>query len=373
MNDRNDTRLRRSSRTRTTTIPCMILPLLVILMTCTAPLFARGQQELVQESGSQHDPHQEGVALEEILPVTIPAGSRLKVIATTSILGDVVKAVADGVADITVLMPPGQNPHSFEPAPGDLLTIQAADIILINGLGLEENLLDDIESTASGPIISVSADIVPLTPTLDEHEEEGEHGDEHRDEDQHDHGEFDPHVWMDPHNVVLWVERIVAALSAADPAHMADYRRKGDSYIEELQQMDAQIRASLRSIPEASRKLVVDHSSFTYFAETYGFDLIGAIIPGVSDTREPSARDIATLVDLIRSSGVRAIFVAQTASRGLQTLAKSVAGEVGSDVVILPTLTGALSTTGQRGDSYIDLLRFNVEQIVKGLGGAPTP
>ena len=333
--------------------------LIIIILSSSAPLFAFGRKEPSRSTPSLTEHHEEdGDSLESILPVIRPSGSRLRVLATTSILGDVVQAVAKDTADVTVLMAPGQNPHSFEPAPGDLLRIEQADLLFINGFDLEENLLDDIRTTATSPIIAVSAGIPPLTPSFEE--------DDH-------HEAIDPHVWMDPRNVIFWVERIIAALSAADPEHAELYRLHGDTYIEALNQLDAEIRTRIESIPLSSRKLVVDHSSFTYFADSYGFEIIGAIIPGVSDTREPSARDIASLVDLIRSAGVRAVFVAQTASRGLQSLARSVTDEVGEEVVILPTLTGALSPRGQRGDGYMDLLRFTVEQIVKGLGEGVSP
>jgi len=135
-----------------------------------------------------------------------------------------------------------------------------------------------------------------------------------------------------------------------------------------LTELDREIRSRIASLPDERRKLVLDHESFSYFADEYGLRTVGTVVPGTSDRAEPSAQEVARLVDVIREEGVDTIFVGRTASRGLQRLAQTIADEVGREVAIVPILSGSLSTPGERGDTYLDFLRYNVEQIMTGLG-----
>jgi ABC-type Zn uptake system ZnuABC Zn-binding protein ZnuA len=292
----------------------------------------------------------------EPLPLT---SDRLRVVATTSILGDVVGQIGGDAIALTTLIGPGQDPHSYQATAQDMVAIEEAHIVFVVGLGLEEALLGTIESTATGPIAPVSAGIEPISPAGEEHDQE---------EGDHAHVAYDPHVWMDPNNVIIWTQNIRDVLSAADPANAAVYAANADAYITELEALDAAIREQLAQIPEANRKLVTDHFAFSYFAEEYGLQIVGAVIPGATTTAEPSAGDMADLVTLIQEEHVPAIFVGTSASERLQQLAELIAEEAGRDVQVLLLYSGSLDVPGQPGDTYIGMMRYDVDTIVQGLG-----
>jgi ABC-type Zn uptake system ZnuABC Zn-binding protein ZnuA len=291
------------------------------------------------------------MTLPAVTPVDLGPGGRLKVVATTSIVGDVVSNVARDTVDLTVLIAIGQDPHSYEPTPQALAAIEDADVIFVNGLDLEEVLMTTIENTATGLVVPVSAGIEPRPFGPGEHV----------------HANGDPHFWMDPANVIVWTQNIESVLSQADPANQQSYAASADAYRVQLEQVDAYARQQLALVPPENRKLVTDHDSLGYFADAYGFEVVGAMIPGTSTTGEASAGDVAALVDVIRAEDVPAIFIGTSASRGLQSLANTIADEVGGQVKVLPLLTGSLAPVGQPGDTYLGLIRFDVDQIVEGL------
>jgi ABC-type Zn uptake system ZnuABC Zn-binding protein ZnuA len=302
----------------------IMLLMIVFLVASFGPLFAAGGAE-TQDAVEEHDDHDhddhddhdhEG---EMMIPDIDPAdlsGSSLQVVASTSIVGDVVQKIAGDAADVTVLMALGQNPHSYEPTPREIALVEDSYIVFVNGMDLEEGLMGTIENVARTYIVPVSAGIAVI-----EGDEHG-HGD-------HDHAAGDPHFWFDPTNVIIWAENIADALISADPANADVYENNRDAYIAELEALDLEVRNLVASIPRSQRKLVVDHVALSYFAEEYGFEIIGEVIPSVSDQAEPSARDIAQLADEIREEGVNAIFIGGTAGRGLQNLVQAVAEEVG--------------------------------------------
>jgi ABC-type Zn uptake system ZnuABC Zn-binding protein ZnuA len=304
------------------------------------------------------------MTLPEVTPVTLSPGEKLKVVATTNIIGDVVSNVARDTVDLTVLIAIGQDPHSYEPTPQALAAIEDANVIFVNGLDLEEVLMTTIENTATGVVVPVSAGIEPLVVEKNEREGAEEHAEEGG---EHVHANGNPHFWMDPANVIVWTQNIETVLSQADPANQEQYAANADAYRARLEEVDAYARQQLALVPEANRKLVTDHDSLEYFAKAYGFEVIGTVIPGTSTTGEASAGDVAALVDVIRQQNVPAVFVGTSASRGLQSLADTIANEVGSQVKVLPLLTGSLAPMGQPGDTYLGLIRFDVDQIVEGL------
>jgi len=314
------------------------------------------------QASSQPADSRDAVLLPELAAVELSGGEKLAVVATTNIIGDVAANVGGGAVDLIMLIEVGQDPHSFEPTPQDLAAIEDADLVFVNGLDLEEILVDAIENVAVGPVVPVSAGIEFLEYAAggDGHEEE--EGDEHA---------ADPHVWVDPNNVIVWVENIAWALSQADPANEAVYQANASAYLEELRALDEYIRQQTARIPEGERKLVTDHGLYSYFAEEYGFEIVGTVIPSFTSTAGASAGDVARLAGVIAEADVPAVFIGATASQGTRRLAEALADEVGSQVQVLPLLSGSLAPQGEPGDTYLGYMRYNIDQIVLGLTGQP--
>ena len=275
----------------------------------------------------------------------------LQVVASTTIVGDVVAQVGGDHIDLTVLFPIGADPHTFDPRPQDVAAISKAQVIFISGLGLEESLQPTLDANANGTVVQVSEGID--VRALEEQTAQN---------DEHDHESGDPHTWTDPNNVIVWTENIASALSAADPANAESYRTNADAYIASLQELDTWIRSEVESIPLERRKLVTDHLAFGYFADEYGFEQAGALIGSFSTNASPSAKELAALEDLIRAQNVPAVFVSKTAS---STLAEQVAQDTGIQVVLV--YTGSLSASGGEADSYLAFMKYNVKAIVKAL------
>lgn len=314
-----------------------------------------------QEQDTHEQERGEKLTLPELRAADL-GDAPLKVVATTSIIGDVVAQVGRRTIELTTLIGPGQDPHSYEPTPQDMATASKADVIFVNGWDLEEALIRALEDIVEDvPLVPVSAHIEPLAFERDGHEQE-EAETEHGQDEEHRHAGADPHTWFSVHNVEQWVQNIEHVLSALDPAHAGSYQANAEAYKSQLRELDAWIGAQLAQIPEANRKLVTDHTTFSYFAHQYGFDQIGAVFPGYSTLDAPSARERATLEDAIRSLGIKAIFVSMTVN---PDLAERIAEDTGIRLVSL--YTGSLSEPGGPADSYLALMRYNVSAIVEAL------
>ena len=477
--------------------------------------------------GEEHD-HSEEMALGSLENLTaIEDGQTANVVATTNIVGDIVQQVAGDNINLTVLMPAGADPHSFEPTPQDVATVAEADLVLVNGLGLEEFLAPLIENSgvdtnqvlsasegvatiafegehshdhgdeehdehsddhgdeehdehsdehseskldaehacihmAEGPEQAITAtsettgsstsgegthvrlDVTltevetgfggyftyvseedaeyvffadsPVTISLidaDGNEQSSEmmveeadlagceeiveaavfdlsagdhvlsiagaesdavrlvveeaghshdHGDEAHDDHGHSHGSEDPHVWFSPENVMVWTENISAALGTIDPANAETYTTNAESYMAELETLDVEIKEQIDQIPEENRELVTDHDALGYYADRYGFELIGAVIPSYSTLAEPSAQERAELEEAIAAFDVPAIFVGTTVN---PDLSEQVAQDTGIELVAI--YTGSLSEEGGPAGTYLEMMRYNTQAIVDGL------
>ena len=278
------------------------------------------------------------------------SGDGLKVVASTTIVGDVVSQVGGDLIDLTVLFPPGADPHTFESRPQDIAVISDADVVVIHGLGLEETLESTLDANVNGLLVHAAEGVDTIAL------EGGGH------EDEHAHEGEDPHTWTDPNNVIIWAGNIASALSEADPANAATYQSNTGTYINELRELDTWIRAQVESIPVEQRELVTDHASFGYFAEEYGFEQVGLVVASLSTNAAPSAKELAELTDAIKEHGVPAIFVGTTVN---PALAEQVAGDTGAQIVFV--YTGSLSEPGGEADSYITFMRYNVNAIVEAL------
>jgi ABC-type Zn uptake system ZnuABC Zn-binding protein ZnuA len=345
------------------------------------------EHEGESEEEHDHEHTEEGTPapspdLSAITPIT--ASETLDVVATTSIVADVVRNVGGETINLTVLMPPGTDPHAFEPTPRDVAAVADADVVFANGVGLEE-FMDSLLASAGaheGKVIHVSHGLELLAFGTEhehegepehehegepehEHEGEPEHEHEGEPEHEHDHSGLDPHVWFSPANVEGWVDTIARTLRHADPARAESYTSNAAAYREALHDLDTWVREQVAQIPEANRKLVTDHTAFGYFAHRYGFEQIGAVVPGSSTMAEPSAQELAELEDTIRAHQVPAIFVGTTVN---PSLSERVAQDTGTRLV--PLYTGSLSEAGGPADTYLNLMRFNTRAMVEALRGS---
>lgn len=313
-------------------------------------------QTTVEEAG-ETDNHAEEHA-DEIEMLTLPeleavelGNEPLKIVATTNIIGDVVSQVGGDAVEVTTLMGPGQDPHSYEPGARELAAAAEADVIFVNGWDLEEGLVRNLEAIAEDiPVVAISANITPLP-----------FGD-----DEHGHGGADPHVWFDVRSVEQWTKNVADVLSDLDPANAETFQTNATDYLVDLGEVEAYARSQLAQIPEEKRFLVTNHDSFAYFADAYGFTILGTVLPGLSTLAEPSASDLAALIEKMEENGVCTLFTETTIS---DALANTVATELqGCDEVkVVPLNTGTIGVSGSGINSYIDMIRANADAVVSGL------
>jgi ABC-type Zn uptake system ZnuABC Zn-binding protein ZnuA len=299
---------------------------------------------------------------------------RLPVVATFSVLGDLVRNIGGEHVSVTVLAGPGVDTHTFEPTAADGVALANARLIFENGLDFE-TWLDDVYQAAGSKAtrIVVSDGIAVIEGEHAEEQEEGEDRSEdeagaeadHEAGDEHGHGEYDPHVWHSAANAIVMARNIGEALAAADPENATSYQDNAEAYTTELETLDAWITAQVSTLPAKQRKLVTTHDTFAYFAEQYGFEVIGTLLPTSTEGASPSAQELAALVEAVRAAGVPAVF-AETVSNN--SLLEQVSTEAGVAVVTL--YTDALGPEGSPGGTYLDMMRANVNAIVTALGGA---
>ncbi len=275
------------------------------------------------------------------------------VIAVESFLADITRNVAGDRLSVGSLIPEGLDPHTFDPTPQDVARLAGSRASVINGAGLETWLEPVLENAGDSLLIDASAGLEPREP---------DHEDETEAEDEHGH-EIDPHFWLDPISVVRYVENIRDGLSQIDPDGANDYTKNADAYIARLRELDAWIRVQVETVPPERRLLVTNHESFGYFADRYGFKVVGAIIPSSSSSASPSAQRMAALVETIRSSGAPAIFL-ETGTN--QQLANQLAAETRIAVVTGLQTHSLTLPDGSAGD-YILMMRYNTELIVQAL------
>jgi zinc/manganese transport system substrate-binding protein len=272
-------------------------------------------------------------------------GVRPLIVATTSIVGDVVARVAGSEAQVEVLMPIGADPHDFAPSARQAARLREADLVVTSGLGLEAGLADALEATGEE-----GTPILELGPALDPRPL----GDAAA-------GAPDPHWWLDPLRAARAMRLIAERLErVAD----GDWHARAASGAAELEALDGELRSVLAGIPAQRRKLITSHDAFGYFAERYGFEVVGVLVPGGATQAAPDPRALAELAAVIRAEGVPAIFAETTLPTNV---AEALAAEVGREVRVVVLYTGSLGEPGSGADTYAGMLRTNVELIVDAL------
>ena len=290
------------------------------------------------------------------------ANDELLVVATTSILGDIASQVVGDDGQVEVLIPIGVDAHDFAPSAQQASLVATADLVVANGLGLEESMVDVLDSAkADGAAVLELAPLVDPIPFVEpENHAEGEH---EEGEEEHEHGDVDPHFWNDPIRVGDAALALAASLEEANPG--GGWLARAEAFADEMTATDAAIEALVGDVPEESRRLVTNHEAFGYFADRYGFELIGVVIPGGSTLAEPSSASLAELVEVMEHEGVRVIF-AETSQPS--TLAEAVAAELGDDVQVVELFTESLGSPGSGAETIADMLLTNAERITTALG-----
>lgn len=282
----------------------------------------------------------------------------LEVVATTSLLADIAQHVSGGRVRVQSLIPPGTDPHAFRPKPGDLRRVVAADLVIVNGTGLEGSLERYLSDVDPNRIVVASQGLAPRTPPPGEPGGGAGEGD-----DGEAAADPDPHFWLDPILVQKYVATITAAFQDADPDNAGAYAASAAAYERELAELDEWIETQVSAVPAERRKLVMDHASHGYWADRYGFEVVGAVIPAVSTGSAPTARDVAGLLETIERQGVPAIFVQVGENSGL---AARIAADAG--IVVVDDLYGA-SLSGPDGPaaSYVEMMKHDTMRIVEAL------
>ena len=280
-----------------------------------------------------------------------PASGEVRVVTTTTVLADLVRNVAGPGVTVDSLVPKGGEVHTFDPAPSDLGRVAAASVVFGNGLGLDEWLIDLVADAGGSPrIVELGEDLPGLVYLA---------GGEHAGEDAGEHPS-NPHVWMNVAYARLFVERIADTLAEGDRAGAKGYLDRAAAYDRVLADLDASIRMRFEALAPEQRRVVSFHDAFPYFAAAYGLEIIGVVVeaPG----QEPSAGEVAALIDAIRATGARAILAEVQFN---DRLARQIAAETGATVI------GDLYTDSLGDppiDTYEALIRFDADRILEALG-----
>lgn len=319
-----------------------------------------------QAADAAHIVEDAAVVLPTLTAQELAQDERLRVVATTNLVADVVARVGGDAIDLSTLIPLGVDPHSYTATPQDLRALSDAHVVFINGLGLEEALLPALGSLdGSAPLAPVNAGVPTIEFGAEDYadEDRADEGaaDEADADAEHEHG-VDPHTWLDVMNVAIWADNVATVLSELDPDNADVYRAAAADYRAELEALDADLRAQIATVPEDARKVVTDHDALGYFAAAYDLVIVGAVVPAYSTMAAPSAQELAALQDQIEAAGVPAIFVGTTVN---PNLADQIADDLG--IAVVPLYTGSLSEADGPAATYVDMMRYDVNAIVEAL------
>jgi zinc/manganese transport system substrate-binding protein len=280
------------------------------------------------------------------------AQERLKVVASFSILADLVKNVGGERVDVAALVGTGSDAHVYAPTPADARTAAEARLVVVNGLGFE-GWLDRLVK-ASG----TKATVMTVTKGIKARKAGG--GDDHGRKHNHSH-DFDPHAWQSVANVKTYVANIRDALAAADPAGAATYQANAAAYLAKLDTLEAEVKAAVAKIPAAQRKIITNHDAFGYFEAAYGIKFISP--QGVATDSEPSARDVARIISQIKRQKIPAVFLENISDpRLMERIAKETGAKIGGTLY-----SDALTGPNGPAPTYIDLIRHNMTTLAGAL------
>ena len=298
-------------------------------------------------------------------------GRELNVVATTPMIGEFVSQVGGDNINLTVLMPPEANPHTYEPAPQDAGTIADADLVFYTGLMYEPApLIELLENSVCGSeaLAEVGESVFPIEfkeGGHDDHDEEGhddhdeEGHDDHDGHEGHGHGAYDPHFWFDPNRVAYAAEFIESKLVEFDSSNASDYEAAGKAYVDELQSLVSQVSELISTVPSQNRKLITTHESLGYLEAKFGLEVLSTIIPDLDSSNEISPSQLVGVIDVIEDNNVKVIFIEAEAP---SIYSETIVAETG-----IKAVEGLWVETLKPGQTYPEFLITAVELIVENL------
>lgn len=302
-----------------------------------------------------------------LLPLAVFAQEKMPVVASFSILSDMVANVGGDRVEVTTIVGPDGDAHVYSPTPADAQAVASAQVVFVNGLAFEGWLDRLIEASEyKGPVIVATEGVKLLEISEEGHDEEGE---EHADGEAHDldeagqdHGGTDPHAWQSLANARVYVSNIQAGLAAADPDGAGTYAENATAYLAEIDETEADLIAAIATLPDNGRTIVTSHDAFGYFADAYGLTFLAP--EGMSTEAEASAADVAALITQIRADGVSAVFLENiTDSRLVEQIASETDAKLGGTLY-----SDALSGPDAPAATYLDMMRHNAVTLTTTLG-----
>ena len=298
-------------------------------------------------------------------------GREINVVATTPMIGEFVSNVGGDNINLTVLMPPEADPHTYEPAPQDAGTIADADLVFYTGLMYEPApLVELLENSVCGSeaLAEVGESVFPIEfkegghDDHDDHDEEGHDDHDEEGHEGHGHGAYDPHFWFDPNRVVYASEFIESKLIELDPSNAASYQAAGDAYATELSSLTGQVSQLIGSIPSQNRKLITTHESLGYLEAKFGLEVLSTIIPDLDSSNEITPAQLVGVIDVIEDNNVKVIFIEAEAP---SVYAETIVAETG-----IKAVEGLWVETLKPGQTYPEFLIAAVELIVENLSNS---
>jgi zinc/manganese transport system substrate-binding protein len=298
-----------------------------------------------------------------------PGAAPLRVVASFSVLGDMVQQIGGDHIALTTIVGPNGDVHDFEPRPKDSKALAQAQLLLVNGLGFETWMPRLVQASGfKGLEVVATRGITPRRLSAGEQaleraeERRAGHGHEKRRQPEAAPTDVDPHAWQSLSNGLVYVQNITAGLIKADPAHAADYQSHADMYIAQIKALDAKLKQALAAIPEARRKVVTSHDAFGYFGLAYGVQFISAT--GISSEAEPSAREMARLIDQIKKEHVPAVFLENiTNPKLIRQISRETGAKIGGELY-----SDALAAPDQPAGTYLGMFEWNAGKLIYALG-----
>ena len=292
----------------------------------------------------------------------------IEVVATTSILGDLIANLLGDDGTVRVLMGPGVDPHGYEASAADAAAMRDAELVVANGLLLEEGLISTLEAAEADGVrvLSIADKLDPIPFGSDSHDD---HDDDHDDHDDGDHGDEDPHFWWDPMRTMTAVELIAAELTDLRPE--IDWTARAAAYNAQILEVHEELLTLFATIPTERRSIITNHDALGYLAVAYDFEVIGTVIPGASTMAATNPQAFARLIDLVVAEGVDVIFAENTDSTVLaEQLASGAVGRGDVTLQVVRLYTDSLGGTGSGAETYLGMLRTTATLITEALASA---